>query len=101
MTLGIQAGDFKLISSKQYGKVRFEPSRLQLFSLSSGESEIGVTNKNEKHQFTKLEKRLLTWEGSLEKVELTTKPVKYKSKEEEDKFLERLKSLGYLEEKRP
>ena len=93
----VQAGDFKLISSKQYGKVRFEPSRLQLFSLSSGESEIGVTNKNEKHQFTKLEKRLLTWEGSLEKVELTTKPVKYKSKEEEDKFLERLKSLGYLE----
>jgi arylsulfatase A-like enzyme len=94
----VQVGDFKLIKTTQYGGVHFSPAYFELVSLKSAESEIDIAGENAKSEFDDLQEQLLSWPGNLEKATFTTsKRVEYKSKEEEDKILKRLKSLGYVE----
>lgn len=91
-----QTGSFKLISTQQYEDVHFTPSYLLFLDLNSGESEIDVTDEISRPEFAELKRQLLSWEGSLEKVKLATKQIKRRSNKEEEKLMERLKSLGYL-----
>ena len=94
----VQAGDFKLIKTTQYGGIHFSPADFQLVNLKSAESEIDIADEKARSEFDDLQEQLWSWPGNLEKATFTSsKQVEYKSKEEEDKVLERLKSLGYVE----
>jgi len=92
----VQAGNFKLVSVRQYKDVRYTPSKFLLFDLSSHETEIDVLDESSALIPADLKRQLLHWEGSVERIKFPTGLVDHKYTDEENRLMERLKSLGYL-----